>query len=155
MKKARRFLMTISVALASMVLILNLTPNNIVQVKAINEDSLVVNVVEETHKLQKFELQSAPAYNEVEEQQEESKEQNSVMTGLGIAIGILIGVVLLLGLLYSSMFFLINKWINKNGKAVRAFRLGQKGDKVKLVIMPFKIVYRKDGEVFNNREEVF
>ena len=73
--------------------------------------------------------------------------------GWAIAL-IVIGCVLLLCCgCYLLLFFVFNKWINKDGKAVRVFKLGKKDDKVRLIIMPCKFEYKEESEVFKTKEE--
>ena len=73
--------------------------------------------------------------------------------GWAIAL-IVIGCVLLLCCVcYLLLFFVFNKWINKDGKAVRVFKLGKKDDKVRVIIMPCKFEYKEESEVFKTKEE--
>ena len=73
--------------------------------------------------------------------------------GWAIAL-IVIGCVLLLCCgCYLLLFFVFNKWINKDGKAVRVFKLGKKDDKVRVIIMPCKFEYKEESEVFKTKEE--
>ena len=73
--------------------------------------------------------------------------------GWSIAL-IVIGCVLLLCCgCYLLLFFVFNKWINKDGKAVRVFKLGKKDDKVRVIIMPCKFEYKEETEVFKTKEE--
>lgn len=72
---------------------------------------------------------------------------------LAIVLGIVGGVLLLLCLAYVLMMFVLNKWINKDGKAVRAFKLGKKEDKVRLLVVPCKFEYRNESEVYNSKSE--
>ena len=73
--------------------------------------------------------------------------------GWAIAL-IVIGCVLLLCCgCYLLLFFVFNKWINKDGKAVRVFKLGKKDDKVRVIIMPCKFEYKEESEVFKTKDE--
>ncbi len=74
-------------------------------------------------------------------------------TTLAIVFGIIGGVILLIAIIYVLMMFVFNKWIKKEDKAVRAFKLGKKDNKVRLLVMPFKFEYRDETEVFNKKED--
>ncbi len=54
---------------------------------------------------------------------------------------------------YFVMFYLGNKWINKNGKAVRVFELGKKDEQSRLLTMSCRIEYRQSEEVFKTKDE--
>ncbi len=74
--------------------------------------------------------------------------------GVGAIIGIVLGsLVVLLALVYVLLFFVFNKWIKKEDKAIRAIKLGKKGEEVRLLVMPCKVEYRKENEVYNSKAE--
>ena len=74
--------------------------------------------------------------------------------GAGAIVGIILGsVAVALGLGYLAIFFLFNKWIKVDDKAVRVFKLGQKDGKTRLLRMPFKFEYRDIKEVFNTKSD--
>ena len=67
---------------------------------------------------------------------------------------IVIGGVLVLGCIcFLLLFFVLNKWIRKDDKAVRAFKVGKKDDEIKLMLMNFSIEYRVKEEVFDSKKE--
>ena len=67
---------------------------------------------------------------------------------------IVIGGVLVLGCIcFLLLFFVLNKWIRKDDKAVRAFKVGKKDDEIKLMLMNFSIEYRVKEEVFDTKKE--
>ena len=70
-----------------------------------------------------------------------------------IVLIVLGSLILVAGICYLVFFFLLNKWIKKEDKALRVFRLGKKEDKVVLFTMFFRVEYRKENEVFNSKEE--
>ena len=73
--------------------------------------------------------------------------------GWAIALIVIGSILLACGLCYVLMFFVFNKWINKDGKAVRAIKLGKKEEKVRLMVMPCKFEYKDEAEVFKTKEE--
>lgn len=78
---------------------------------------------------------------------------NGGIPGWAIAL-IIVGSILLLCLLcFFLLFFVFNKWIRKDGKAIRAVKFGKKDNKVRLLVMPFKFKYREEAEVFNTKKE--
>ena len=73
--------------------------------------------------------------------------------GWGIAL-IVIGAILLLGCLgYLFLFFVLNKWIREDDKALRAFVISKKDGRAKVMVMPFKFVYRDESEVYSSKED--
>lgn len=54
---------------------------------------------------------------------------------------------------YCLLFFVFNKWIKKDDKAIRVFPLGKKGEQVRLISMCCKVEYRKAEEVFKSKSE--
>lgn len=74
----------------------------------------------------------------------------------GAVAGIVIGsIVLLLGLAYLLLFFLFNRWVKINEKAVRVFpfAFGKKDGKERLLAFPCKFVYKEKPEIFKTKEE--
>lgn len=77
----------------------------------------------------------------------------SGLPGWAIAL-IIVGSILLLCLLcFFLLFFVFNKWIKKDDKAIRAVKFGKKDNKVRLLVMPFRFEYREETEVFNTKKE--
>ena len=63
------------------------------------------------------------------------------------------GLIVLCALVYLSLFFLFNKWIKKDDKAVRVFKVGKKDGKARVMLMPCKFEYKEENEIFNSRAE--
>ena len=77
----------------------------------------------------------------------------SGLPGWAIAL-IIVGSILLLCLLcFFLLFFVFNKWIKKDDKAIRAVKFGKKDNKVRLLVMSFRLEYREETEVFNTKQE--
>ena len=77
----------------------------------------------------------------------------SGLPGWAIAL-IIVGSILLLCLLcFFLLFFVFNKWIRKDDKAIRAVKFGKKDNKVRLLVMPFRFEYREEAEVFDTKQE--
>ena len=77
----------------------------------------------------------------------------SGLPGWAIAL-IIVGSILLLCLLcFFLLFFVFNKWIRKDDKALRAVKFGKKDNKVRLLVMPFRFEYREEAEVFNTKKD--
>jgi len=75
------------------------------------------------------------------------------LPGWAIAL-IIIGSILLLCLLcFFLLFFVFNKWIRKDDKAIRAVKFGKKDNKVRLLVMPFRFEYREESQIFNSKSE--
>ena len=75
------------------------------------------------------------------------------LPGWAIAL-IIVGSILLLCLLcFFLLFFVFNKWIRKDDKALRAVKFGKKDNKVRLLVMPFKFEYREESQIFNSKSE--
>lgn len=72
---------------------------------------------------------------------------------LSIVFGVIGGLLVVIAICYILMMFVFNKWINKDGKAVRGFKLGKKENKVRLLVMPFKFEYREESEVFEDMKD--
>lgn len=78
---------------------------------------------------------------------------NGGIPGWAIAL-IIVGSILLLCLLcFFLLFFVFNKWIKKDDKAIRAVKFGKKDNKVRLLVMPFRFEYREEAEVFDTKQE--
>ena len=72
---------------------------------------------------------------------------------LPIVLSVVGGVLLLLVLAYFLMFFAFNKWVKKDDKFVRAVKLGKKNDKVRLMMMSFRFVYKDESEVYKSKSD--
>lgn len=78
---------------------------------------------------------------------------STVIPGWAIVL-IIVGSILLLCLLcFFLLFFVFNKWIRKDDKALRAVKFGKKDNKVRLLVMPFRFEYRQEAEVFDTKQE--
>ena len=74
--------------------------------------------------------------------------------GAGAIIGIVLGcLVVVLALLYVLAFFVFNRWIAKDGKAIRVFVLGHKEGKARTFVFPCKVEYHSDEEIFKSKSE--
>ena len=77
----------------------------------------------------------------------------SGLPGWAIALIIVGSVLLIFCLCFFLLFFVFNKWIRKDDKALRAVKFGKKDDKVRLLVMPFRFEYRQEAEVFDTKQE--
>ena len=75
------------------------------------------------------------------------------LPGWVIAFIVIGGLLVLCCLCYLLLFFVFNKWIRKEDKALRAVKFGKKEDKVRLLVMPFKFEYREESQVFDTKKE--
>ena len=78
--------------------------------------------------------------------------KNSV-PGYAIALIIVGSILLVCSISYILLFFVFNEWINKNGKAVRVFKIGKKETRIRLLLMPCKLEYKDRQEIFKTKEE--
>lgn len=80
---------------------------------------------------------------------------NGGIPGWAIALIIIGSVLLLLGVVYALLFFVFNKWIKKEDKAVRVlpFTLGKKEELFRVMAFPFKCEYRKENEIFKTKKD--
>ena len=78
---------------------------------------------------------------------------NEYKTKIIMLIIILGSVVIIIGLVvvYILMFFVHNKFVIIKSKKTRVFRIGMKGDKVRLLKKNFRIIYRSEDDVYNKR----
>ena len=78
---------------------------------------------------------------------------NDYKTKIIMLIIILGSVVIVIGLVvvYILMFFVFNKYVIIKSKKTRVFRIGMKGDKVRLLKKNFRIIYRNEEDVYNNK----
>ena len=79
----------------------------------------------------------------------------SGLPGWAIALIVIGSLIILCGACYCLGFFLFNKWIKEGDKAIRTlpFAFGKKEGKSRLMIMPFKFVYRDSNEIYKTKEE--
>lgn len=77
------------------------------------------------------------------------------LPGWAIALIIIGSLLFLLILAYFLLLFVFNKWIRKEDKALRAFKLFgiEKDDKYLLLVFPFKFDYRVEEEIFDTKDE--
>lgn len=74
----------------------------------------------------------------------------------GAVAGIVIGsIVLVAGGAYALGFFVFNKWIIVENKAVRVlpFAFGKKEEKSRVLAFPFKFVFRVESEIYKTKQE--
>lgn len=79
--------------------------------------------------------------------------KKSGLPGWALALIIVGSLLAVLGIAYCLLFFVFNKWIKKDDKAIRVFPLGKKGEQVRLISMCCKVEYRKAEEVFKSKSE--
>lgn len=78
---------------------------------------------------------------------------SSKLPGWAIAL-IVIGCILVsCCLCFFLLFFVFNKWIKKDDKAVRAIKVGKKDDEIKLMLLNFKTEYRVKEEVYDKKKD--
>ncbi len=92
---------------------------------------------------------------QAEQAYEELVEAHKGLPGWAIALIVIGSVILACLLCYVVLFFLLNKWIKKDGKAIRVlpFNLGKKDGKSRVMVFPCKIEYRENNEIFNSKED--
>jgi hypothetical protein len=73
----------------------------------------------------------------------------SLITIISVSAGTV--VVLIFLTTYVLLFFVFNKWTLVNMKPKRVFVIGKKDNKLKLIRMNFKIVYREDYDVSKSK----
>ena len=75
------------------------------------------------------------------------------LPGWAIALIIIGALLLLCCLCYVLLFFVFNKWIRKDDKALRAVKFGKKDNKVRLLVMPFRFEHREESQIFDSKSE--
>ena len=77
------------------------------------------------------------------------------LPGWGIALIVIGSILLLLGIAYVLFFFVLNKWVRKEDKALRAFKLFgiKKDNKLLVMVFPFRFEYKEEAEIFDTRED--
>ena len=70
-----------------------------------------------------------------------------------IIIGIVLFIIIIIVVIYLLLFYKFNVWINKDNKTIRAFIISKKDDKNKLLIMPFRFVYKDKNEIYKSKSE--
>ena len=78
---------------------------------------------------------------------------HNTKVAVGVIFGILGGLILLVCGAWALMMFVFNKWIKKNGKAVRVFKFGNKQGKVRVLVFPCTFDYRFSEEIFDTKED--
>ena len=80
---------------------------------------------------------------------------HKVKVTCAIVFGIIGGLLLLLCGAWALMLFVFNKWVKKNGKAVRACKLFgiKKGGKPVLLVFPLCFKTKEEAEIFSSKEE--
>ena len=66
-------------------------------------------------------------------------------------IGIIACIILVVALVmaYVLMFFVFNKYVIIKSKRRRVFKIGNKNNKIRLLKMNFRIIYRDEVDVYN------
>ena len=72
----------------------------------------------------------------------------------GIALIVIDSILVLIAMAYLAIFFIFNKWIVVNGKAVRVLKCGKSEGKVRTITYVLSIEYVDESQVFNSKEEV-
>jgi len=81
-------------------------------------------------------------------------EKDDAMPVWAIAlITTLLSILLVFGIAYLLLFFVFNKWINKDGKARRVIKLGKKDNNQRVMLMSFRMDNKPIDEVYNTKEE--
>ena len=75
------------------------------------------------------------------------------LPGWAIALIVIGGLLVLCCVFFLLLFFVFNKWIKIEDKAVRAIKVGKKDDQIKLMRMNFSIEYRVKEEVFDTKKD--
>ncbi len=75
------------------------------------------------------------------------------LAGWAIALIVIDSLLVAMAMAYLAIFFIFNKWIVINGKAIRVLVCGKKEDKTRVVTLFLGIEYRNANEVFNSQEE--
>nr|MCR5349591.1 hypothetical protein [Acholeplasmatales bacterium] len=79
-------------------------------------------------------------------------ESNPNKTNVGLIILLIIACILVLLIIALLLIFLLSgKWIINNGKPSKAMKIGRKDDKIKLLCMNFKIIYKSPNEIFDSK----
>ena len=89
-----------------------------------------------------------------EESYDKAVHNHKVGVTCAIVFGILGGLILLICGGWALMMFVFNKWVNKDGKALRAFKLFglKKNGKPIVLIFPVRFELREDSELFASKE---
>ena len=82
------------------------------------------------------------------------KELGGNHKAVAVTFGIIGGILAVIAITYCLLFFVFNKWIVVNGKPARAFMIGKKDEKVRLMKMNCIIIYRNKDEIFNSKKDV-
>ena len=84
----------------------------------------------------------------------ESDNDHKVLKGWIISLGVIGGFILILSIAYILLFFVFNKWIVVNRKPARAFVIGKKNNKIRLLNASCMVVYRYEVEIFDKKADV-
>ena len=66
-----------------------------------------------------------------------------------VAVIVVIVLAVVLGIAYVLMFFVFNKYVIIKSKKRRVFKIGKKDNKIRLLKMNFRIIYRDEVDVYN------
>ena len=70
-----------------------------------------------------------------------------------IALGVVLGVIVALVIVYLLLFFVFNKWMISNKKAIRVFRIGKKSEKIRVLKMNLFVKYTDENELHNSKND--
>lgn len=89
----------------------------------------------------------------LEAKEAEYKKVTSGLAWWAIALIVVACLAVVFAIAYCLLFFVFNKWIKKDEKAIRVFPLGKKGEQVRLISMCCKVEYRKAEDVYKSKSE--
>ena len=90
---------------------------------------------------------------DLEAKEAEYKKVSSGLAWWAIALIVVACLVVVLAVLYVLAFFVFNRWIAKDDKALRVFVLGHKEGKARTLLLTCKVEYHADNEVFKTKAE--
>ncbi|MBR4496550.1 MAG: hypothetical protein IKP12_05415 [Acholeplasmatales bacterium] len=104
--------------------------------------------------LTKEEKALIPNYNKLEENEStynRLEKDHKLFVGWMIALGVILGVIIVLVIVYLLLFFVFNKWMISNKKAIRVFRIGKKNEKIRVLKMNLIVKYTDENELYNSK----
>ena len=90
---------------------------------------------------------------DLEAKEAEYKKVSSGLAWWAVLLIVVACLAVVFAVAYCLLFFVFNKWIKKDDKAIRVFPLGKKGEQVRLISMCCKVEYRKAEEVYKSKSE--
>ena len=106
--------------------------------------------------LTKEEKALIPNYNKLEENEStynRLEKDHKLFVGWMIALGVVLGVIVVLVIVYLLLFFVFNKWMISNKKAIRVFRIGKKNEKIRVLKMNLIVKYTDENELHNSKND--